>query len=117
MTKEIMLGRRLVGSDHPTYFVADVAANHDGDLSRAVKLIQLAAEAGADAAKFQNFRAETIVSAEGFAELGSAVSHQASWNKRVVEVYSDAVLPLEWTETLAQACDDAGIDYFTAPYD
>ena len=48
-----------------TYFIADIAANHDGDLERAKKLCLLAKEAGADAAKFQHFKAETIVSGEG----------------------------------------------------
>ena len=46
-----------IGLNHPTYFIADIAANHDGDLERAKELIRLAKEAGADAAKFQNFRA------------------------------------------------------------
>ena len=50
----------------PTYFIADIAANHDGDLQRAVDLIYKAKEAGADAAKFQHFKAEQIVSDKGF---------------------------------------------------
>ncbi|CAN2169660.1 SpsE Sialic acid synthase [Candidatus Nanopelagicaceae bacterium] len=101
----------------PTYFIADIAANHDGSLERAVELIKLAAESGADAAKFQNFKAETIVSARGFQELGKKITHQAKWEKDVIEVYREAELPLEWTETLVRACEDNGIDYFTAPYD
>jgi sialic acid synthase SpsE len=108
---------RSVGHDAPTYFIADISANHDGSLERARALIHLAAEAGADAAKFQNFRAAHIVSAEGFAALGSQVSHQAKWKKSVVQVYSEASLPWEWTETLKAECDAAGIDYFSAPYD
>ncbi len=117
MSRQITIGRRTVGLDHPTYFVADIAANHDGDLERAKDLIHLAAEAGADAAKFQNFKAETIVSDYGFRTLGRQLSHQATWKKSVYEVYEDASLPLEWTETLKRTCDEAGIDYFTAPYD
>ena len=101
----------------PTYFIADVAANHDGSLERAIELIRLAAEAGADAAKFQNFKAETIVSSQGFKDLGKKMTHQATWKKDVVEVYKDAELPMEWTEALVKACADNGIDYFTAPYD
>lgn len=117
MTKAFKIGRHTVGLDHPTYFIADVAANHDGDLGRAKELIHLCAEAGANAAKFQNFRAETIVSDYGFKNLGGQQSHQASWKKSVFEVYKDASLPFEWTEELKLACDEAGIDYFTAPYD
>lgn len=101
----------------PTYFIADIAANHDGSLERAINLIKLAAQAGADAAKFQNFRAETIVSSQGFKDLGKKMTHQAKWEKDVVEVYRDAELPLEWTEALIEACEDNKIDYFTAPYD
>jgi N-acetylneuraminate synthase len=108
---------RSIGPDEPTYFVADIAASHDGQLSRAVDLIHLAAEAGADAAKFQNFHAETIVSDRGFRELGAQQSHQASWTKSVFEVYQDASIPNEWTSELKAACDDAGIHYFSAPYD
>jgi len=111
------IGSHDIGPDHPTYFVADIAASHDGELSRAVDLIALAAEAGADAAKFQNFTASEIVSDRGFAELGGKLSHQASWTKTVVEVYEEASIPHEWTPVLAQACADAGIDYFSAAYD
>jgi N-acetylneuraminate synthase len=87
----------------PTYFIADIAANHDGSLERAVELIKLAAEAGADAAKFQNFKAETIVSSQGFRDLGKKMTHQAKWKKDVVEVYKDAELPMEWTDALVNA--------------
>lgn len=113
----ISIGNRKIGADQPTYFVADVAASHDGELSRAIDLIGLAAEAGADAAKFQNFTAPMIVSDRGFRELGSSLGHQASWNKSVVEVYADASIPHEWTPQLKAACDEAGIQYFSAAYD
>lgn len=113
----VSIGSRAIGLDHPTYFVADIAASHDGELDRAVRLIELAAEAGADAAKFQNFTATKIVSDRGFSELGTKLSHQASWKKSVVEVYTDASIPHEWTPTLKKACDDSGIHYFSAAYD
>lgn len=102
--------------DHPTYFIADIAASHDGDLSRAIDLIYLCKEKGADAAKFQHFEAETIVSDFGFKSLGEQKSHQSTWKKSVYEVYKDASLPFEWTEKLKAAADDAGIDFFTSPY-
>jgi len=113
----IHTGTRLISRDSRTYFIADIAANHDGSLERAVRLIHLAAEAGADAAKFQNFKAETIVSNRGFAELGGKLAHQVSWEKDVVQVYREAAIPLEWTNTLKKTCEEKGIDYFTAPYD
>jgi N-acetylneuraminate synthase len=114
---EIKIGSHILGENHPTYFIADIAANHDGDLKRAKELIRLSAQAGANAAKFQNFRAPKIVSDYGFRNLGTQQSHQAAWKKSVFEVYQDASLPFEWTEELKACCDEAGIDYFSSPYD
>jgi sialic acid synthase SpsE len=111
------LGNKPVGAEHPTYFVADISANHDGDLERAKLLIRLCAEAGADAAKFQNFRAAGIVSERGFNSLGGQLSHQAKWKKSVFQVYREASLPWEWTPVLQRECEACGIEYFSAPYD
>jgi sialic acid synthase SpsE len=114
---EIQIGKHPIGENHPTYFIADIAANHDGDLERAKMLIRMAKEAGADAAKFQNFRAPQIVSDYGFRAMGDQVSHQATWKKPVFEVYKDASIPFEWTPVLGEECDEVGIDYFSSPYD
>jgi N-acetylneuraminate synthase len=111
------IGNREIGEHFPTYFVADISANHDGDLERARALIHLAAESGADAAKFQNFQADKIVSERGFQTMGGQLSHQAKWKKTVTQVYREASLPWEWTEPLKRECDAAGIDYFSTPYD
>jgi sialic acid synthase SpsE len=114
---EIKIGAHWIGESHPTYFIADIAANHDGDLHRAKLLIRLAKDAGADAAKFQNFQASKIVSDYGFKSLGGQQSHQSKWNKSVFEVYQDASVPLDWTPILKEECDKIGIDYFSSPYD
>lgn len=116
MTTFSIAGREI-GPQHPTYFIADIAASHDGELDRAVQLIHQAAEAGADAAKFQNFTANEIVSDRGFANLGGKLTHQASWTKSVVEVYADASIPHDWTPTLKKECEAAGIHYFSSAYD
>jgi len=114
--KEIQIENKIIGVNQPTYFVADVAANHDGDLERAKDLIYLCAEAGADAAKFQHFTANTIVSDYGFKSLGGRQSHQEEWKKSVFDVYQDASLNQDWTPILKETCDKAGITFFTSPY-
>ena len=111
------VGNRPVGDDQPTYFIADIAANHDGELARALALIRLAADAGADAVKFQHFKAEKIVSDRGFRSLGTQQSHQARWNKSVFDVYQDASLPRHWNAELKKGAEDAGVHFFSAPYD
>jgi sialic acid synthase SpsE len=80
-------------------------------------LIHLAAESGADAAKFQHFQAARIVSERGFNSLGGQMSHQSAWSKPVFETYQDASVPRDWSQTLQTSCEEAGIDYFSAPYD
>ncbi len=114
---EFRIGDRAVGDGAPTYFIADISANHDGSLERARCLIEMAAEAGADAAKFQNFRAAKIVSQRGFSALERPLSHQATWKKSVFEVYAAASLPWDWTEKLKSDCDRCGIDFMSTPYD
>lgn len=117
MKAKINVGSKAIGWDRPTYFIADIAANHDGDLERAKALIHLAAEAGADAAKFQNFKAAKIVSDYGFKSLGNQAAHQAKWEKSVFEVYADASISNDWSPLLKEECDRAGIHYSTSPYD
>jgi N-acetylneuraminate synthase len=113
----IAIGKRKIGPTCSTYFIADIGANHDGDLERAKELIRLAKKAGADAAKFQNFSAKKIVSDYGFKNLGGQQSHQSKWKKSVFEVYQDASISFDWTPTLKEECDKVGIDYFSSPYD
>jgi sialic acid synthase SpsE len=114
--EKLVIEGTQIGPGNKTYFIADIAANHDGDLSRAKDLIYLCAEAGADAAKFQHFQAGTIVSDKGFKDMGSKQSHQSKWGKEVSEVYADASVSLNWTEELKNTCADAGIPFFTTPY-
>jgi len=113
----IKINKNTIANDSKTYFIADIAANFDGDLERAKDLIYLAADAGADAAKFQNFIAKTIVSDPAFKSLGGQLAHQAAWKESVYDVYDKASLPVIWTETLRNTCAEVGIDYMTTPYD
>jgi sialic acid synthase SpsE len=113
----INIGARRIAMDQPTYFIADIASSHDGELSRAVDLIHLAGEAGADCAKFQHFLAKDIVSDRGFASMGEQSAHQADWKQSVYEVFEQYQTPRDWTATLVQACKDSQIDYMTTPYD
>jgi len=111
------IGNTQISANSKTYFIADIAANHNGDIEKAKDLIYMAKEAGADAAKFQHFKAKTIVSDYGFKNLGSKASHQKNWNKSVYDVYKDAEVPLKWTEILYDTCKKANIEFFTSPYD
>lgn len=114
--KFLKIGKRKIGENYPTFFIADIAANHDGNLEKALELINLAAKAGADAVKFQHFKAETIVSDLGFKKLGRQKSHQKNWKKSVFQVYEDASINLNWTKKLKKESEKAGVIFFTSPY-
>ena len=86
MKKDIKIGKHVIGENHPTYFIADIAANHDGDIERAKSLIKLAKESGADAVKFQHHDVKKYVSDYGFKNLGGNFSHQSKRDKSIFEV-------------------------------
>lgn len=113
----LYIGAREIALDLPTYFIADIAANHDGDIERARDLIFRAKEAGADCAKFQHFLADKIVSAVGFTRMEGKVSHQAKWKRSVSEIYDQYHTRRDWTDVLVETCEQAGIDFMTTPYD
>lgn len=114
----ITIGGKRISRTDPVYFIAEIGSNFDRDLGRAKELIHLAKESGADAAKFQHYTAGSLVSDVGFKDLagGGKQSHQAAWKKSVFETYEDASLNKDWTASLKEACDAAGIAFFTSPY-
>jgi N-acetylneuraminate synthase len=106
-----------VDLESPVYFIADIAANHDGDLARAKKLIWSARDSGADCVKFQHFLAEKIVSDYGFKRMGGQQSHQSNWKQSVFKVYKHYEFHRQWNSELAEEAQKAGIDFMTSPYD
>ena len=86
------INKRKIGIDYPTYFIAEIGSNFDGDLNRAKDLIYLAKEYGAEAAKFQHYNAEGLVSDFGFKSLSGIKSHQSSWQSSVFDTYKKASL-------------------------
>jgi len=114
---KIKLGKKIISKNSPTYFIADIAANHDGNLQRAIKLINLAKKSGADAVKFQHHDVTKYVSDYGFKRLGNKLSHQKKWKKTIFEVYKDAEVPRKWTQTLINHCKKIDITFMSTPYD
>jgi N-acetylneuraminate synthase len=105
-----------IGNEHPTYFIAEIGSNFDGSKQRAVDLIGIAKDAGAQAVKFQHYTAKSLVNQHGFENMGGKVSHQQKWDDSVYNVYDNASLPLDWTADLAKFSKREGIDFFSSPY-
>lgn len=113
--KEIKIGSRLIGESYPTYFIAEIGANFDGDIEKAKRLVDAAKDAGADCAKFQSFTADTLVSEGGFQRMKLQGVH-GSWGRKVSDVMREAEFPLEWHKEIADYCKKVGMDFNTAPY-
>jgi len=111
----VRIGDRPVGAGAPVYIIAEAGSNHDRDLDQARRLIDVAAEAGADAVKFQTFRADAIVAEtstraeylEGILPPGQTMS----------ELFAQLELPREWHEPLMRHATDRGIDFLSTPFD
>lgn len=113
--KEFKVGNRTIGENSPTYFIAEIGANFDGDINKAKRLIDAAKASGADCAKFQTFSTPKIVSEGGFARMHLKGVH-GSWGRTVSEVFKDAEFPLEWHKEISDYCKLVGIDFSTSPY-
>ena len=113
----IRISERHVSLNDPTYFIADIASNHDHSLERSKELIWLAKEAGADAVKFQHFKAGKIINDLEFKKLKNNLSHQSNWGKSVYEIFEEYEFNRSWNETIAEEAKKANIHFFTTPYD
>jgi sialic acid synthase SpsE len=105
------IGGRRVGPGEPAYVIAEAGANHNRDLDVAHKLVDVAADAGADAVKFQTYRGDAIYSSKTpqFEYLNDDRSPQ--------EILESIALPREWQADLLQHATDRGIAFFSSPFD
>ena len=106
---------RQIGADAPPYIIAEMSANHLGDLNRALKIIEAASEAGCDAVKLQTYRADTItIDARG---PGFDIEEGPWAGRTLYELYDDAHMPWEWHEALFARAAELDIAIFSAPFD
>jgi sialic acid synthase SpsE len=110
---EFEIAGRAVGGGHPTYVIAEAGSNHNRDLEVARRLIDVAAEAGADAVKFQTYSGDRIYSRKTpkFKYL------EGISDKSPAELLEEISLPREWQEPLSDHARDRGIHFFSSPFD
>ena len=116
MSKVFQIGRREVGQGRPVYVVAELSANHNQSFERAVQIVHAAKNAGADAIKLQTYTPETMTvrsDRDIFRIKGGTL-----WDGRTLhDLYADAGTPWEWHPRLQKIAADAGLDFFSSPFD
>ena len=113
--KTINLNGRTIGEGCPPYVVAEISANHNGSLERALQLLETAVECGADAVKLQTYRPDTITINSNAEEFQI---HKGLWaGKNLYELYEWAQMPWEWHEPLFARGRELGITVFSSPFD
>ena len=111
----VTIGGRRIGPEEPPYIVAEMSGNHNGDILRALALIDAAKAAGADAVKLQTYTADTItIDHDGPAFRVSG----GLWDgRRLYELYQEAHTPWDWHARLFEHARSIGIDIFSSPFD
>jgi len=108
---EFRIGDRPIGPDEPAYVIAEAGSNHNGDLEIAKELIDVAADAGADAVKFQTFRAEDMYVQE------SGEVEYLDDERSIYEIIESMEMPYEWIPELHEYCHERGVDFLSTPFD
>ena len=98
-----------------TIIIAEIGVNHGGDLQRAVSLVHLAKEAGADYAKFQTFKAENLVCAD--ASRAEYQERNCGGDESQLQMLRRLELKPEDFNILARECREAGIGFLSSPFD
>lgn len=116
MTSAFQIGRRHIGSASPVYCIAEVSANHNHDFDQAVRIVEAAHDAGADAVKLQTYTADTITVRSDRPEF--RVGGGTLWDGRTLyDLYGEAYTPWEWQPKLMRIANDLGMDLFSSAFD
>lgn len=109
-----ILGREI-GQDHPPYIIAELSANHNGKLETAMRIVEEAKKAGADAVKLQTYTADTITLDCDSEEFQI---HGGLWDgKTLYQLYQEAHMPWDWHKPLFEHARTQGIAIFSSPFD
>lgn len=116
MSDWIEISGRRVGLGCLVYVIAELSANHGGDLACAVELVRAAKAAGADAIKLQTYTAETLTLRSDREQF--RIASGTIWDGRTLfDLYQEAATPWEWHERLRDVAKELGLDCFSTPFD
>ncbi|WP_395017681.1 pseudaminic acid synthase [Dongia sp.] len=113
--RTISIGGRKIGPGEPPYIIAEMSANHNGSLDRALAIVEMAKASGADAIKLQTYKADTITIDHDGPEF---LLNEGLWaGRRLYELYQSAAMPWEWHAPLFKRAKEIGIQIFSSAFD
>jgi len=116
MGMHFQIGGRVIGAGQAVYVIAELSANHNQKFEQAVRIIEEAKRAGADAVKLQTYTADTITlkSDKEYFRVGGGTL----WDGRNLhDLYAEAYTPWDWQPRLKKVANDLGLDVFSTPFD
>jgi len=113
--RSIDIGKQTVSIEQRPYIVAEVSANHNNDMGRALAIVRAAAESGADAVKFQTYTADTITLKSDKSDF---VLGKGLWEGRTLhDLYQEGSLPWDWHQELFTFARSLGLGVISSPFD
>ena len=113
--RDISLGSKTIGENHPVYIIAEMSANHGQDKDRALEIIHAAEEAGADCVKIQTYTPDTMTID---CDNKYFSIEEGLWEgENLYSLYEEGYTPWEWHDDLKEEAEKVGIDFFSTPYE
>ena len=113
--RDFQISNKCVGTEHPPFIIAELSANHKGDIELVKKLMEVATDCGADAIKIQSYNADTMTIKSDNSDF--IVKHGVWKGRSLYELYEKAQTPFKWHEELFSFAKKKNIILFSTPFD
>jgi N-acetylneuraminate synthase len=117
MTREIRIGNRAIGTNHPPFIIAEMSGNHNQSLERALEIVEAAARTGAHALKIQTYTPDTMTLDLDEREFHIADPKSPWAGTSLYKLYGEAYTPWEWHEPILSRARELGLIAFSTPFD
>ena len=114
---EIKFGKKFIGDIHPTFIVAEMSANHNGDKRKAIEMIHVAKDMGADAIKLQTYSADSMTLEVNNKDFNLLPESPWAIHKNLWNLYTKGSTPYDWHEDLFKEARNIDLEIFSTPFD
>ncbi|MBI5678096.1 MAG: N-acetylneuraminate synthase family protein, partial [Planctomycetes bacterium] len=115
--KDIAIGKKYIGSNHPPFVIAEMSGNHNSSLERALAIVEAVAKSGAHALKIQTYTADTMTLNLDEGEFFISDPNSLWKGKSLYNLYQEAYTPWEWHKPIFDRCKELGLICFSTPFD